>query len=366
MSNIDYSEITYPYATPPQKGEWIAVAEGVYWLQMALPMALNHINLYAIEDRDGWWVVDTGMKMGDTRERWELLFDGPMAGKPIVGVICTHMHPDHIGQAGWLCSKWRAPLYMSLGEYLAGRVFGSAPNTESEWSTAQYYQRSGVAETALQELLEKFRGFGDIVEPLPRSYRRLRDGQVLRIGERDWQVMIGSGHSPEHVCLFDPGDHILLSGDQIIPRITSNVSVMSGEPEANPLDDWFNSLRRFRRDLPSDCLVLPAHNAPFYGVHARLDYLVAHHESHLAAIERACVEPKTAIELFDVLFTRKIDDTALTLALGESVAHLHYLYYQGRLEREIDAAGAYRYRSLDPDHCPYVELGDKDDQPFEV
>ncbi|MBD2859881.1 MBL fold metallo-hydrolase [Spongiibacter sp. KMU-158] len=360
--------IRYPYSEPPKKGEWIEVAQGVYWLQMALPMALDHINLYVIEDDQGWWIVDTGMKWGDTQERWQLLFDGPMQGKPLLGVICTHLHPDHIGQAGWLCKTWKVPLCMSIGEYLSARTMTApAPNGEPNWALIQHFIRSGIPEQTVQQMASKFQGFGDIVEPLPRSYRRLRDGQTLSIGGREWQVMIGSGHSPEHVCLYDARDHILLSGDQIIPRITSNVSVMPTEPEANPLVDWFNSLRRFRAELPEDTLILPAHNAPFYGAHYRLEHLIAHHESHLAAIEKACAEqPKTALELFPVLFEREVGVHEMPLALGEAVAHLHYLYELGRLERELHEDGAYRYHSVDLEHCPYTQTEAGSPLPIEV
>ena len=359
--------IRYPFANAPEKGGGIAVAPGVYWLQMALPMALDHINLYVLEDDNGWYIVDTGMKWGDTQERWRLLFDNQMDGKPLLGVICTHMHPDHIGQAGWLCREFRVPLYMSFGEYVSSRMFSSMGEGDLEWTTAQYFQRSGIPLEAIEKMRAKFKGFGNIVEPMPKAYQRLKDGQVLNIGGRRWQVMTGSGHSPEHVSLFCADDKLLLSGDQIIPRITSNVSAMPAEPDANPLADWFAALSRFREALPADTLVMPAHNAPFYGVHYRLEYLVDHHKGHLAAVEKACETPKTAVELFSVLFAREIEMNQLTLALGESVAHLHYLYYQRRLKRELDEQGAYRYSSLDPDGSPYARCPhEPDDGPLEV
>ncbi|MBU73841.1 MBL fold metallo-hydrolase, partial [Spongiibacter sp.] len=171
--------IRYPFANAPEKGEWIAVAPGVYWLQMALPMALDHINLYVLEDDNGWYIVDTGMKWGDTQERWRLLFDNQMAGKPLLGVICTHMHPDHIGQAGWLCREFRVPLYMSFGEYVSSRMFSSMGEGDLEWTTAQYFQRSGIPSEAIEKMRAKFKGFGNIVEPMPKAYQRLKDGQVL-------------------------------------------------------------------------------------------------------------------------------------------------------------------------------------------
>ncbi|MDX1504439.1 MAG: MBL fold metallo-hydrolase [Spongiibacter sp.] len=361
------TELTYPFDHPPEAGQWLSVAEGIYWLQMPLPMALDHINLYVLEDDEGWYIVDTGMGLRDTQKYWLQLINGPMAGKPLKAVICTHMHPDHCGQAGWLCNEWRVPLYMSAAEYLSARTFGAPSEGGMSWTGKAHYLRAGVAPETLERLASRLRGFSKIIEPMPLSFRRMRDGDTLSIGGREWRVMTGSGHSPEHVSLYCEGDKLLLSGDQIIPRITSNVSVMPVEPDGNPLAEWLDSLHRFRNDVHADTLVLPAHNAPFYGVHQRLDYLVAHHQGHLAAIEKACETPKAAIELFDVLFARKLDESQLPLALGEAIAHLHYLYYQGRMERVIGDDGICRYRSTDPEHSPYTGAPyEPGDAPFEV
>ncbi len=343
------SELEYPFADVPAIGELLSVAEGIYWLRMPLPMALDHINLYVLEDDGGWWIVDTGMKWEGIREAWQTLFDGPMQGKPVLGVIVTHMHPDHIGQAGWLCDHWRVPLYTSFGEYYNARAFSSMTPDDVSWTTEQHFLRAGLDEDYLEKMRANFRGFGGVVERLPGAFRRLREGDSLTIGRREWRVMIGSGHSPEHVCLFSERDRIMLSGDQIIPRITSNVSVMPSEPEANPLRDWFESLQRFLQDLPADTLVLPAHNTPFRGVKQRLQYLIDHHHDHLEAVEEACVEPKTARDMLPVLFAREIGMSQISLALGEAIAHLNYLVYTGRVERSLDDAGRYRYRCINAD-----------------
>jgi glyoxylase-like metal-dependent hydrolase (beta-lactamase superfamily II) len=366
MSSNSKAGIQYPFTEKPQKGEWLEVAKGIYWLQMVLPMALDHINLYVLEDDKGWWIVDTGIKLGDTRERWELLLAKQMASKPVLGVICTHMHPDHIGQAGWLCDSLRVPLYMSFREYYSARAFTSLQPGKMSWTAEQHYRRAGVGDDYLQSEGANMRGFGSIVEPLPTAFNCLKEGQVLEIGGRQWLVMTGAGHSPEHVSLYCAEDKLMLSGDQIIPRITSNVSVMASEPEANPLQDWFDALRRFRRDIDADTLVMPAHNAPFYGVHARLDYLIDHHEGHLAAVEKACVQPQVAIDLFSVLFSREIGMSQLGLALGESIAHLHYLCAEGRMERQLDDDGLYRFRTTATESRPYEGVHEFDSLPIEV
>lgn len=341
------TDLHYPFATPPEPGSWLPVAEGIYWLRMSLPMALDHINLYVLDDGDGWWIVDTGMGLDATQEAWNTLFAGPMAGKPVKGVLVTHMHPDHVGQAGWLCEKWRAPLYMSFGEYYNARAFSTMDRDSITWTTKQYFHRAGVSSDYMDQMRAKFRGFGSIVEPVPMAYVRLREGDVLTIGGREWQVMVGSGHSPEHVCLFNERDKLLFSGDQIIPRITSNISVMPSEPLANPLKDWFDSLQRFLADLPADTLVFPAHNTPFTGVHHRLQYLIDHHDDHLEAVEEACVTPRTALDMLPVLFSREIGLSQINLALGEAVAHLNYLVYAGRLRCELNAEGVNEYTVVD-------------------
>ncbi len=341
------SDLEYPFAEAPEAGEWVEVAEGIFWLRMALPMALDHINLYVLEEDDGWWIVDTGMNVGDTQQRWQQLFDGVMRGKPVKGVVVTHMHPDHLGQAGWLCEQFHAPLYMSFGEYYHARTLSDAPVPDKlGWHLVQHFRHAGIDVEKHITDPKKFSGFSAVITPIPRAFRRLSEGDVLNIGKRQWQVMIGRGHSSEHVCLFDEADRIFISGDQIIPRITSNISVMPTEPEANPLAEWMASLQRFM-SLPKDTLVLPAHNTPFYGVRQRLHDLMDHHEDHLQAIEEACLEPKCAVELLPVLFERKLDESQVMMALGECIAHLNYLHQQGRISRATDGEGALRYLTTD-------------------
>jgi glyoxylase-like metal-dependent hydrolase (beta-lactamase superfamily II) len=340
--------LSYPFGEVPAQGTTVEILPGLHWLRMPLPMALDHINLYLIEDDGGWWIVDTGMSVGPTRELWEQIFAAALDDKPIKAVICTHMHPDHIGMAGWLCDKWRVPLYMTRGEYLSGRVFSAMSKEDFSWTSVQHYQRSGFNEEQIEQAKLHFGSFGSVITPMPGAFRRLCDGDSLCIKGKRWRVVVGSGHSPEHACLFSESLNVLISGDQVIPRITSNVSVSGNEPEANPLKEWLASHERFLATLPADALVLPAHNTPFYGLHKRLRALIQHHEEHLLALERACAESSaTAFDLLPVLFKRKLDPNHLGLALGECVAHLNYLYQRGQVSREEDELGHYRYRSID-------------------
>jgi glyoxylase-like metal-dependent hydrolase (beta-lactamase superfamily II) len=345
------SPLVYPFPQTPAPGEVVEIRPGVLWVRMGLPMALDHINLYLLEDHDGWWIVDTGLKGEQTRRHWEQVFATALVGKPVKALICTHCHPDHIGQAGWLSERWHAPLWMSYGEYYTARVFAT-PTTEGPlWEGVDFYRSAGAPESFLDRISQRRSGFSGLVEPLPRSFHRITDGEVLAIGGHYWEAVMGHGHSPEHLCLLDRARGLLLSGDQVIPIITSNVSVMAMEPEANPMAAWLDSHSRFL-GLPEDVLVLPAHNTPFTGLHVRLRALIAHHEDHLEALETACTTPQTAMELLPVLFRRPLDGDHLSMALGECIAHLNLMRSRGVIVRERGADGLNRYRSLRHEAAP--------------
>jgi glyoxylase-like metal-dependent hydrolase (beta-lactamase superfamily II) len=346
------SQLDYPYGKHPAPGTTQEVAPGVRWLTMPMGGSLNHINLYLLEDRDGWWVVDTGLALRETASLWGSIFDHELGGRPVIGVICTHMHPDHIGQAGMITERFRCPLYMTRAEYFQARAFSAGgPGYHSSWIGEQFYYRAGMPADYLQTLKRQWEsraGAGMSMPSMPAGYRRLEHGDSLTIGTQDWQVVVGAGHSPEHACLYCPALKVLISGDQILPIITSNVSVHPTEPEANPLKDWMESHDRLLK-LPPDLLVLPAHNLPFYGVRERLRALISHHEDRMLAIEEHCVEPALAKDLLPVLFARKLDPRQMMMALGEAIAHLHLLMHRNRIERTLHEDGQYRFRSIDPD-----------------
>ena len=340
--------LEYTFPDTPEPGDVWEVAPGVGWLRMPLPLALDHINLYLLEEGDGWWIIDTGIALGPTADLWEQVFDRHLGGKPVKAVLSTHYHPDHLGLAGWLCERWQVPFYMTQAEYLSGLSFSRMKPEDFSWTSELHLHRAGYSEDQISGARDRAGGFGPYIKPMPTAFHRLEDGQVLTIGGRRWEVIVGSGHSPEHACLFCGELNVLISGDQVIPRITSNISVMAGEPEANPLKAWLHSHECFLERLPADALVLPAHNAPFTGLHHRLRQLIDHHEEHLLALEEACVnEEPTAMALLPVLFKRELDVHQVGLALGECIAHLNYLYQRGQLQRRLDGEGRYRYRSID-------------------
>lgn len=331
--------LTYPGPAVPAPGEAVEVARGVLWLRFALPFQLDHVNAYALAHGDGWTVVDTGLRTREATAAWEAALEGPLGGRPVRRVICTHMHPDHIGLAGWLCERSGAPLWMSRLEYVTARMLMAEEAGDAPADGERYYRAAGWNAAQIARWRDDYGGFGKGVAPMPRSYRRLSEGEVVRIGEDDWTVVVGSGHSPEHVCLWRRSDGVFLSGDQILPRISSNVSVWSTEPEADPLGDWMASLDRLAGLLPAETYVLPAHGEPFTGVQARLEALKRGHEVALKRLERTLRQPSRVIDGFPAVFGRAVGDGVLGMATGEAQAHLNYLERRGRITRTRDTDG---------------------------
>lgn len=338
--------LVYPCGDPPEPGAVKAVAPGVLWVRMPLPFALKWINLWLIEDGPGYALVDTGVATETTREHWRAIFDGAMGGKPITRVICTHMHPDHIGLAGWITRKFACPLWISRLEYVTCRMLVADTGREAPEDGVRFYRAAGWDEDALDSYRVRFGGFGKAVSRMPDSYRRLSDGDAVAIGGRDWRIITGNGHSPEHVCLYQPELDVLISGDQVLPRISSNVSVFPTEPDADPLADWLHSCAKLKAALPDSCLVLPAHNEPFHGLHARLDHLIDSHERGLARLLTRLTQDKRAVDLFGAMFARSIGPDLLGMATGETLAHLNCLIARGAVERHVGADGVALYRAV--------------------
>jgi len=337
--------ISYVYDFHPEVGEAVDVFPGFKWLRLPLPFLLGHINVWLLQDGDGWAIVDTGIFTAATREVWENVFTQYLDDAPVTRVIVTHLHPDHVGCAGWLCDRFGVELCMSRDEYLLCRLLVSDTGMPAPEEGRRFYRLAGFSEDRMFHYVEMFGSFGKIVAALPQSYHRLVEGPALNIGEHEWQVIIGHGHSPEHACLYCPELNVLISGDQILPTISSNVSVFPTEPGANPLADWFESLRRLQDVLPDDVLVLPSHGKPFRGVKFRLQELIEEHETGLEKLRKLCREPQRAVDVFPALFKSKITDSNLMMATGEAIAHINYLLYAGELEIDQEEDGIRWYRT---------------------
>ncbi|HUD51552.1 MBL fold metallo-hydrolase [Parvibaculum sp.] len=349
MSDISLAEpvesaLRYPLARIPEPGEMMEAAPGIYWVRMPLPFQLNHINLWLLEEDDGWTVVDTGVANDEVMGLWRQVFASGLKGKPITRLVVTHLHPDHIGLAGWFTREWGIELQMSRTDFLLCRTLVLDTGREAPQAALDFYRAAGFSERGIESYRKRFGGFGSNVSPMPDIFRRLKAGDEMTIGGRRWKVVIGSGHAPEHVCLYCEESKILISGDQVLPRISSNVSVHPTEAYENPLQDWLESCHRIRATLPDDLLVLPAHNEPFYGLHARMTQLIAGHEEGLSKLHDLLAEPKRAIDVFPALFKRKIGPEVFFMATGESIAHLNCLIGRKQAVVTRDEKGVDWYR----------------------
>jgi glyoxylase-like metal-dependent hydrolase (beta-lactamase superfamily II) len=348
------SALSYPLAdTLPAPGRCVDVAPGVRWLRMGLPFALDHINLWLLRDEQdgvqGWTIVDCGIANDSTRAHWQLIFEQELQGLPVLRVIVTHMHPDHVGLADWLTQHWSTPthecrLWMSATDWHAARVAIAATTSFGGDKTAQFFALHGLTDSqALDKVRARSNYFSSMVPTLPARYRRLMDGMVVTVRGHAWHCIAGYGHAPEHIALHCPALGVLISGDMVLPRISTNVSVYDAEPEANPLPLFLRSLAAMR-SLPLETLVLPSHGKPFVGLHTRIEQLTDHHHHRYADLLRACAErPGSAADMVPVLFKRQLDLHQMTFAMGEAIAHLHALAEDGRMRRVPGTDGVMRF-----------------------
>jgi glyoxylase-like metal-dependent hydrolase (beta-lactamase superfamily II) len=335
-----FDAVAYPFDAIPEPGEAMAVAPGIFWVRMPLPFVLNHINLWLLQDGDGWTVVDTGVTSDETRDLWRQVIGRYCGGRPVRRVIVTHYHPDHVGLAGWFEAEYGTRLWMTRTEWLMARMF--AIDDSEAWSEnfVNFYRISGVDENFIAAARDRRNPFVPLVSPVPMQFERIVDGQHLAIDGDDWEVVIGEGHAPEHACLYNRARNILLAGDQILPRISPIVGVHAPEPAANPLAEFLATIEELRTRLPANALVLPAHNEPFTGLHARLDDLASHHKERLAKLLAACEGKMTTVELARVLFNRRpLDNHQLSFAIAETLSHLKVLQDRGQVGETAGAHG---------------------------
>jgi glyoxylase-like metal-dependent hydrolase (beta-lactamase superfamily II) len=332
----------------PDTGRSLEVAPGVRWIRMGLPFALDHINLWLLRDhldgREGWTVVDCCIAHESAQAQWETIFANELQGLPVLRVIVTHMHPDHIGLADWLCQRWNCRLWVSATDFSMARLGSQSTTGFGGEAAANFFAANGLSDP---ESLAKIRGrasyYPSLVPSVPSEYRRLYDGLLVPIGGHHWRCISGYGHAPEHMALHCEALGVLISGDMVLPRISTNVSVYDQEPEADSLTLFLDSLEKYL-PLPTTTLVLPSHGKPITGLHERIQQLKDHHRDRLAEVRQACGEkPCSGADVLPVLFPRALDLHQTTFAIGEAVAHLHWLWMAGELRRERDAQGVWRF-----------------------
>jgi glyoxylase-like metal-dependent hydrolase (beta-lactamase superfamily II) len=339
--------ISYIDVPIPEAGNVQEVAPGILWLRMPLPFDLDHINLYLIEDgENGYALIDTGIGTSKVEALWETILS--KLNKPITKVIVTHMHPDHIGMAGFLVDRFRAPFFMSHSEYFVCRALSAGSQGASDWQDDEYLVRCGMSAEYVakaKQARKEGKGMGQFIRPIPLKYERLEAGNSISIGHEKWQVIIGRGHSPEHVCLFNKQKEILISGDHVLPIISPNIGVYSTEPNANSLAQYLSTLPQFL-DLPANTLVLPSHKQPFIGLHTRVDELIKHHHTHLDNLREYCREGKTIKDCLPILFKRNLNPHNMFFAIAEAFSHLNYLSYSGEFSRHVNADGQFIFQRI--------------------
>ncbi len=337
--------INYPFDTPPAEGEATEIAHGILWMRLPLPMALDHVNVYALDDGDGWTVIDTGFASKRSRAIWQRLLDGPLAGKPVTRVVVTHHHPDHVGLAGWFIANG-ATLAMPRTGWLMARMLTldvqEVPNAEA----ITFYTRAGMdADVLAKRKAERPFNFADCVVPLPLGYTRLTDGDTITMGGRTWDIRMGNGHAPEHATFWSRDDNMVIGGDQLLPSISPNLGVYPTEPEADPVSEWLTACETFQQIARPDHIVLPGHKLPFTGLPTRLRQLIDNHYGALARLLDHLSAPQSAGECFMPLFKRQVHGGEYGLALVEAVAHLNHLYQAGKVTRHLRHDGAWAYQA---------------------
>jgi glyoxylase-like metal-dependent hydrolase (beta-lactamase superfamily II) len=353
--NVQEHKLRYPLGDSlPESGHSLEVAPGVKWVRMPLPFALDHINLWLLRDRfdgrEGWTIVDAGICRDEVKATWEAVFESELEGLPVLRLIVTHMHPDHIGLAHWLCERWKVPLWMSMTDYMTAKLWAVHNSTSGAGGQGamQHFANHGMTDPeSLAKVHARANYYVNLVPQVPECFYRLMHGDCVQIGSPpcSWEVITGYGHAPEHLSLYCADKGVLIAGDMVLPRISTNVSVFSYEPLANPLPLYLNSLNAYK-PLPANTLVLPSHGKPFVGLHERIAQQHAHHKDRLQEVLDACDYPKTTMEIVPILFKRSLDLHQMTFAMGEAIAHLHALYFDNKIRRMVDQEGIIRFQKL--------------------
>lgn len=338
--------LRFPWESPPAPGEAITVAPGILWMRLPLPMKLDHVNIYALDEGDSWTIIDTGFDTKTTRRVWADLLAGPLAGKPVKRVVVTHHHPDHVGLAGWFQAEFGAQLVTTRTAWLFARMLTLDNQTSPTAETLEFWRSAGMdRDIYAKRLDEKPFNYADIVAPMPLGFKRIKQDDVIEMGGRVWDVHVGNGHAPEHATFWCRDGDLVLAGDQILSSISPNIGVYATEPEADPLEGWLDACERFEPLATPEHLVLGGHKLPFTGLPFRLKQLINNHHRGLERLLTFLETPHPASACFPTLFKRTIGEGEYGLALVEAVAHVNHLYHQGLVTRTRRDDGAWVYQT---------------------
>lgn len=341
------SKLTFPIPVAPAPGTVTDIAAGIRWLRLPLPYRLDHVNIYLIRNEDGWTALDCGLGDDACKAAWDAALGGPLKGQRLRSLIVSHYHPDHVGLANWLCQRFDLELSMPRPEYLHTLLLQFAPADYGEEVYRPFYQRHGLSAEATEIVLSRGHEYLKRTTGVPASYHRIKHGDTLAVGGRSFKVLTGGGHALEQATLYQPEERLFLAADQVIARISPNVSVHPMEPDLDALGIYLASLRAIRESVAPDVLVLPGHGLPFHGLHDRVEELIVHHANRCADIEAACREtPLSVAEIVPHLFTRPLDAHQTGFAFGEVLAHVNHMLGRGELRLETDAGGVDRYRTV--------------------
>jgi glyoxylase-like metal-dependent hydrolase (beta-lactamase superfamily II) len=337
-------DLKFTVQRPPAYGELTDVLPGLYWIRLPVPLRLNHVNCWLLDDGPGWTLVDCGMNTDDIFEIWDKLWRGLLRSRPLQNLTLTHAHIDHIGFAGHLVKESKCAVRLPFAEWLNGWMMWHERDEGLSEQFASYMQRNGASADEAAAIMGMQRPSKYLGLKPPREFTRIKDGDTVTMGKRQWRVITAGGHSPEHASFYCETDKILIAGDQVLSHITPSVIVPSAQPDANPMKEYLDSLARFET-LPPDTLVLPSHGLPFHGLHTRLAQLREHHEARLEDMASFVTEPTSAFAIAQEVFPRVLQENPRQ-AFGESLAHLNMLASIGRLTRTVDDKGAIIFAPL--------------------
>jgi glyoxylase-like metal-dependent hydrolase (beta-lactamase superfamily II) len=331
------TELEYPLTTVPEPGTAIPLAPRMLWVRLPVPGALRHINVWLLDDGESWTLVDTGMNTAESRAAWIGALEAELGGRPIRRILCTHHHPDHAGLVQFLAERHGADIWMSAGEVAVfARIRACIEDAAVADERVAALEAEGLAVGDEMRALVRFEQYRSRTSGFPTKVEPVADGDTFVAGGRDWRVFILAGHTDAQAVLWCERDGLLISGDQVLPRISSNVGIYPERADRDPVRSYLESFDVLE-ELPRDTLVLPAHGNPFVGLHARIASLRAHHAATLEQVASLLAEPRTAAEVATQIFVRKLDTLNTYLALGETLAHVRCLVNAGAVT-QLDGA----------------------------